>query len=91
MMVQEYLDVRPAVIAFAKVMEETLRLHDSKGGWDGNIDEFLKAKMCEETAEMFMRHVEGEMGEAANEAVDVANICMMLWTRWTERGEEYLK
>ena len=87
--VGDKVKLRPAVETFAVAMERMLRENERKGGWDGNIDEFLKAKVTEETAEMFMAHVEGDMIQAAKEAVDLANFCMMLWTRWLELPEEY--
>ncbi len=86
---QELLELRPAVKAFALAMEAVLKQHDDKGGWspDDCSVGYLQTKLAEETAELFRGICADE--EPDNEAVDLANLAMMLWTRYRYMGEKY--
>lgn len=85
-------DVRPEVVAFAIAMEEKLRKHDDRGGWDDCHVSYLCDRAMEELQEL---HVAlepfiaegGGYGYPApynvresilDETVDVANFCMMI-------------
>lgn len=76
--------MRKAVRDFALVMEAQLAENDHKGGWSEKECgiEYLKAKMLEEVAELFKSAAGFHGNDPAREAVDVANFCMMLWTRF---------
>ena len=43
---------RPAVAAFARLMETELRANDAKGGWHECKPKWLLARACEELAEL---------------------------------------
>ncbi len=85
----ELLGLRPAVMAFALAMEATLKQHDGKGGWsaDDCSISYLQNKLAEEVAELFRGICANE--EPDGEAVDLANLAMMLWTRYRYMGEQY--
>lgn len=83
--------VRPAVIAFASTMEEVLRANDHKGTWHDCSPEYLSRKLTEEFAELQMcltRRLKENQAFSEfpphsqvcieHEAVDVANVCMMI-------------
>lgn len=73
------LTLRPIVQAFAEAMEGKLRYTDWKGGWD-DVDMFwLTAKAAEELGEWSRGLIRKD--PQAIEAVDLANIAMMLWDK----------
>ena len=76
---------RPAVVRFAQLMECKLRRRDYKGGWKNCTLQYLAAGMAEEVSELTgaMDAILTDDGPTnlhaiIEEAVDVANYCMML-------------
>lgn len=94
------LKVRGQVAYFAGLMEMVLRENDNKGGWDECHPLWLSAKLAEEVGELgkvltAIYHPEGtpyceatEIREAKlsaiREAIDIANVAMMLADRLSE-------
>lgn len=74
--------VRPAVRTFAKAMEAKLKLNDHKGGWtpENCTEEYLDERLIQEVREYTQSADPGEL-------VDIANFCMMLYSRRLETGE----
>lgn len=72
------VEPRPAVKQFAERMEIKLRARDYKGGWDGCTLERLLAQLEDEENELREAIEAGHEPEIIEEAVDVANLCMML-------------
>ena len=77
---------RPAVVRFAQLMERKLRGRDYKGGWKNCTLQCLVGGMMEEVFELTgaMDAILTDDGPTnlyavIEEAVDVANYCMMLW------------
>ena len=79
---------RDSVIKFAYAMEAVLRQNDYKGGWSRCTPERLIKKLHEEEEELentFNETMElsspvwNYTKETRKEAVDVANLCMMIW------------
>ncbi len=77
--------VRGVVLAFAALMEKTLRSNDHKGGWGGDSVRWLRGRLHQEVEELdtaikgLSRGVRPK--EVAKEAVDVANFAMMIADR----------
>jgi hypothetical protein len=78
---------RKSVLEFAEAMEEVLAKNDFKGGWDKCSDSYLARKLSEEFAELqqtfdfptkFTKYT-------PDEAIDLANICMMIWENTKKR------
>ena len=76
---------RPAVVRFAQLMECKLRERDYKGGWGNCTLQYLVGGMMEEVFELTgaMDAILTDDGPTnlyavIEEAVDVANYCMML-------------
>jgi len=76
---------RPAVVRFAQLMECKLRARDYKGGWENCTLQYLVDGMMEEVLELIgaMDATPTDDGPTnlyavIEEAVDVANYCMML-------------
>lgn len=75
----ERIYVRPEVLSFAVLMEETLQANDHKGGWQNETNEWLLNKLDEEVAEL-----KAELDETVHpellgsEAADVANLAMFI-------------
>lgn len=79
----EKITPRPSVMAFAREMEKTLRYHDSRKGGQSN--------WRNDSADDLIEHAEEELRElkadidigdwlgCSGEAVDVANMAMMIW------------
>lgn len=87
-------ECRPAVQRFACKMEETLRKHDHKGGWDTCTPEYLFGKLVEETGELseallvnvqpgarplYHRHSIETLEEIMAESLDVGSTSMMIF------------
>ena len=83
---------RNDVMLFAVAMEKVLQENDWKDGWDGETINYLYIKFEEEVREVkgivgktFIELYDDqfEMGkfQLKKELVDVANLCMMLWSR----------
>ena len=79
--------MRPGVQAFAEAMEAKLAKNEGKGGWaleNGCSLDFLFRRLRQELKE----YSESDNPE---ELVDIANFCMMLWTRQTLKDPKYFK
>jgi hypothetical protein len=82
------LELRPAVAAFAQLMERQLRANDHKGGWEYEHPNDLHSRLLEEAEELKVaiynrqRTKKYERAESAEcvglEAADVANFAMMI-------------
>jgi hypothetical protein len=69
--VDEALNMRPEVLAFAWLMEDKLRQNDHKGGWKECSFDYLMHRLVQEQDELLKQpHI--------SEAVDVANFAMMI-------------
>jgi len=73
-------EVRPELVAFVIAMEKKLRTNDLKGGWRGDGEALLFAKLVTEVGELAAEIGHGTSDTIASEAVDVANFAMMLWS-----------
>lgn len=96
------MKIREEVMEFSQKMEELLQKNDHKGHWNNNSIEFLFAKLIEEVGEvgklLALTTGEGVEGgevddsEVYKECVDVANVAMMLASKYTggpnDEGEE---
>lgn len=76
---------RPAVVRFAQLMERKLRERDYKGGWENCTLSYLVGGITDEVVELVdaMDAILTDDGPTnlhaiIEEAVDVANYCMML-------------
>ena len=73
------LNPRPAVMWFARRMEDVLRRNDYKGTWAESTVEALLWKLHEEVAELHLAVLRGaDTGTVVKEAVDVGNMAMMI-------------
>lgn len=77
--------IRPKVAAFARAMEEKLRKHEAKGGWEGEDPYDLIARVVDETDELDVavedhkKHGTQETTrKVLSEAADVANFTMFV-------------
>lgn len=78
------IKIRPQVAWFAGRMEQKLRANDHKGGWEDDYLDALFKRLLEEVEEL-RREVKERNGlSIIDEAVDVANFCMMLADRVRE-------
>jgi NTP pyrophosphatase (non-canonical NTP hydrolase) len=77
-------NLRPAVRAFAELMEQVLRDNDHKGGWEDEAASRLLDRLTQEVTEVrevLRRHdLPGPEWQrrVAREAADVANYAMMI-------------
>ena len=85
-------ELRPSVLAFARLMEAKLRANDHKSGWSGEDFFDLFDRLIEETSELhnaLCRHakrlswgdswvMEDTKAWVGEEAADVANFAMMI-------------
>jgi len=88
--------MRQQVKDFGEEMERILKKNDHKGGWSGETDSYLGAKLLEEVFELmyalnfspfdvlasclnYAKLMVGRKGNIRREAVDVANVAMMIW------------
>lgn len=74
------MKLRPEIQRFAEEMELLMSLNDEKKGdswkeFDDSVDVFLHGKLREEYLECMQEDCD------VSEYADLANICMMLWTR----------
>lgn len=77
---------RRAVIAFANVMEEKLKLNDEKSGWMNMSVEDLNDKLVEEYNELQDSiHSVYTNDILIDELADVANFCMMIHDNLTNK------
>jgi len=74
------MEVRDGVRKFSLAMERKLRANDFKGGWKDCTLAFLEGRMKEELLEYL------ESSGDVDELPDIANFCMMVWTRRTGTG-----
>jgi hypothetical protein len=81
-----YIQPRNSVMAFARAMERVLRRHDkTKGGqenWRKDSPESLMLRVQDEAKELSSEFITGCMtstDRVTSEAVDVANMAMMVW------------
>jgi len=83
------VEIRPAIMRFAQLMERELRENDYKGGWEDMSDEELVFRTKEELMELEramhtscpycgdkMKHLDND--DVRSEAADVANFLMMI-------------
>lgn len=81
------MKVRPGIEIFAEAMEAKLKLNESKGGWGPDncgidyLEDMLDNKIQEYRDSL----------EDSKELVDIANFCMMLYTRYMDLSSEHLK
>ena len=77
--------MRKGVEYFTEAMEAKLKENDHKGGWDAGMCSisFLEDRLIQEMGEYFTNR-------DINELADIANFCMMLYTRYTKHDIDYL-
>lgn len=74
------IELRPEVQAFAEAMEAVLREHDDeKNGWEDCSPESLFLHLKDEVSDLEEELDWCKPEEAMHEAVDVANMAMMVW------------
>jgi hypothetical protein len=74
----ERVYARPSVLAFARLMEETLKRNDYKGGWEECDLDWTRAKLKEETDEFLAELDEPLVANLlVGEATDVANVMLI--------------
>jgi NTP pyrophosphatase (non-canonical NTP hydrolase) len=78
--------MREEVKEFAQAMEEKLAANDDKGGWDNERIQWLFARLVEEVGELAMALYDEKYTpyEIKSEAVDVANLAMMIFSKLKE-------
>ncbi len=69
--------LREPLQRFATLMEETLRKHDDRGGWENCREVWLLQRLREETLELEDAMGRGQ-SSVPSEAADVANFAMMI-------------
>lgn len=77
----EFLVLRPAVLAFALLMERALQAHDDTGGWEAEPDRSLLRRMQREVNAL-AEAVRDRRTTIGAEAVEVANCCLMIAENW---------
>ena len=84
-------ELRPALRAFAEIMEARLKANDHRPSWTNETDAFLLDRLREELAKL-SRAVDdaallkpGSQPRIVREAADVANFAMFLGERWRSR------
>ena len=71
--------MRESVKQFAEAMEKVLARNDHKEGWEECTNLYLIQRMIEEASEVLQMLDAGELGDMAEEAIDVANFAMMIY------------
>ena len=77
-------ELRPEVLAFARLMEAQLRENDHKGGWHGADEDYLLKRLNDEVIELTEAcdqrgyAPKSQRKNVGREAADVANFAMML-------------
>ncbi len=68
------------LVWFAGVMQLKLEYNQSKGGWIGCTDTYLKRRLNTEVKELYraMKNPKSNGDDIAREAADVANFAMMI-------------
>lgn len=80
-------ELRPAVLWFAHQMEAKLRENDHKGGWHQDSEWSPLGRVSEELSELKRAVGDGEApATVVSEAVDVANMAMMVADHYREGG-----
>lgn len=73
---------RKVLVQFGELQELVLRGNDHKGGWDGCSLSYLMTKLHEEVDELVVALGRGSRERVSREAVDVANVAMMIADNW---------
>lgn len=76
-------ELRPAVLAFARAMEERLRANDHKGGWEDERLPYLTGRLRQEFLELEREVFPGygqtlDPARVRGEAADVACFALMI-------------
>ena len=80
----EALQIRPIILAFTATMEEKMLANNHKGCWRRCDPLWLYAKLGEEVGELgriLVRNHNDDTGKATREAIDIANVAMMIADR----------
>ena len=82
--VAEAIEVRSPVAFMSSAMEDVLKQNDHKGGWEKCSINFLMSKLDEEHDELRKAMIRKELipEEILHEAVDIANVAMMIADNW---------
>lgn len=75
------LQRREALVKFTERMETVLRKHDSKSSWRTDPIDMLVRKLKLELMEFEIAYDFERWEEARNEAVDLANFCLIVFDR----------
>jgi uncharacterized protein YihD (DUF1040 family) len=94
------MEVRPAVMRFAQLMEKELQENDYKGAWEDMCDDELVYRLKEETTELEHalhtpcpycgEHMKkSDQDDILSETADIANFAMMIADNHTIKNKEY--
>jgi NTP pyrophosphatase (non-canonical NTP hydrolase) len=95
-------DIRSEVKDFSVEMEKILSDNDYKGHWSNEGSDYLSEKLKEEVKELFealegydcnkhiRKYSKNELKNIKKEAVDVANVAMMIWDNTRNMGKDWL-
>lgn len=78
------LQRREALVKFTERMETVLRKHDSKSSWRTDPIDMLVRKLKLELMEFEVAYDFQRWEEARNEAVDLANFCLIVFDRLSQ-------
>lgn len=73
--------MRKELVDFANQMESILKENDFKGGWDNMTVHELLERLHEEVLEFEVELDANRPYNAAQEIIDVANFCMMIYDK----------
>lgn len=74
--------IRPEIMKFAEHMEVIMRVHDDKKG-----DSWKTMRIIDLKNMMAKEWLEYTRFEHETELIDIANFCMMIWHRESEKKE----
>lgn len=75
--------LRPELAEFVEAMEAKLAKNDYKTSWEGESLEYLLGRLIDEQRELMKAFRAGHGID--DEAVDVANFCMMIYSKVKEK------
>lgn len=79
--------IERAVNQFSEAMKRKMEIREpDKGGWDDVSAEWLYIKLGEEVEELAEALLKRKGEQVMEEAVDVANVAMMIYDKTRKRG-----
>ncbi len=87
---KQHPEPRKEVMRFAEAMEDVLRRHDDKGGWENCglawLIERAQGELNEAKEKWDAKNFRGDYDGVATELIDVANFCMMFYDNLQNDG-----